>query len=66
MVEEVVLADGAHVGTQAFAGAHVELLERQPLPLGGGLDDLGIDPDEVKGDYLEVEEMDGLRERGII
>ena len=43
VVEEVVFADGAHVGADAFAGPAVELLEGDPLPLGGGLHDLGID-----------------------
>ena len=43
VVEEVVLADGAHVGADALAGLAVELLQRHPLPLGGGLHDLGVD-----------------------
>ena len=47
VVEEVVLADRAHVGEQPFAGAHAELRERHPLPLGRGLDHLGVDRMEV-------------------
>ena len=43
VVEEVVFAHGAHVGAQAFAGLHVELLQRHPLPLGRGLHHLGVD-----------------------
>ena len=43
MVEEIILADGAHVGADAFTGAALELLEGHPLPLGGGLHDLGVD-----------------------
>ena len=43
MVEEVVLADGAHVGAEAFAGLHVELLQRHPLPLGRRLHHLRVD-----------------------
>ena len=43
VVQEVVFADGAHVGAQAFAGPHVEALEGDAFPLGGGLHDLGID-----------------------
>ena len=43
VIEEVIFADGAHVGAEAFARLHVELLQRHPLPLGRGLNDLGID-----------------------
>ena len=43
VIEEVVLADGAHVGADAFAELAVELLQGDPFPLGGGLDDLRID-----------------------
>ena len=43
VVEEVVLAHGAHVGADAFAGLAVELLQRHPLPLGSGLHHLGVD-----------------------
>ena len=42
MIEEVVFADSAHVGAEAFAGAAVELLEGDALPLGGGLNNLGL------------------------
>ena len=43
VIEEVVLADGAHVGAQALARLHAELLQRHALPLGGRLDHLGVD-----------------------
>ena len=43
VVEEVVLADGPHVGQEALADPVAELLERRALPLGGGLHDLGVD-----------------------
>ncbi len=43
VVEEVVLAHGAHVGAEALAELHAELLQRHPLPLGRGLHHLGID-----------------------
>ena len=43
VVQEVVFADGAHVGAEAFAGLHAEALEGHAFPLGGGLHDLGID-----------------------
>ncbi len=43
MVEEVVLAHGAHVGDQALARLHAELLQGDPLPLGRRLHDLGVD-----------------------
>ena len=43
VVEEVVLADRPHVRAQAFAGAHSELPEGHPLPLGRGLDHLGLE-----------------------
>src|SRR5208337_422612 len=43
VVEEVILAYGAHVGADAFAGLAVELPKGQPLPLGCGLYDLGVD-----------------------
>jgi hypothetical protein len=43
VVEEVIFADGAHVGADAFSGAAVELLECHPLPLGRGLHDLRVD-----------------------
>src|SRR4029077_21093939 len=42
VIEEVVVADSAHVGAEAFAGAAVELLEGDALPLGGGLNNLGV------------------------
>ena len=43
VIEEVVLAHGAHVGAEALAGLHVELLQRDAFPLRRGLHDLGID-----------------------
>ena len=43
VVEEVVLAHGTHVGAQTLAGIHAELLERDPLPFGGRLDNLRVD-----------------------
>ena len=43
VVEEVVLAHGAHVGADALAGLAAELLQRDPLPFGRGLHDLRID-----------------------
>jgi hypothetical protein len=43
VIEEVVFADGAHVGADAFAGAAaVELLKGNALPLGCGLNDLRV------------------------
>ena len=47
VIEEVVLADCAHVGAEALAGAHLELAERQSLPLRRGLHDLGVNGVEV-------------------
>ena len=43
MVKKVILAHGAHIGANAFAGTAIELLQSHPLPFGGGLYDLGID-----------------------
>src|SRR5450755_243970 len=43
VVEKVIFAHGAHVGAQAFAGLHAELLERHSLPLGGSLHHLRVD-----------------------
>ena len=43
MIEEVVLAHRAHVGDDALADLAVELLERQPLPFGRRLHDLGAE-----------------------
>ena len=43
VIEEIVLAHGPHVGADSLAGLHVELLQRHALPLGRGLDDLGVD-----------------------
>ncbi|MBA7633516.1 hypothetical protein ES703_41084 [subsurface metagenome] len=43
VVEEVVLAHGAHIGEQSLADVHSELLEGESLPLCSGLNDLGID-----------------------
>lgn len=42
VIDEVVFPDGAHVGADAFAGAAIELLEGDALPLGGSLNDLGV------------------------
>jgi hypothetical protein len=44
VVEEVVLADGAHVGADPLAGPAPELGEGGALPLGRRLDDLGVEP----------------------
>ena len=43
MIEEVVLAYGAHVGDEALARLHAELAQRHPLPLRRRLHDLGVD-----------------------
>jgi hypothetical protein len=43
VVEEVVLAHGAHVGAQLFTHLAVKLLQSDPFPLGGSLDDLRVD-----------------------
>lgn len=43
VIEEVVLADGAHVGAETFAETHAEIAKSGSLPLGGGLNDLSID-----------------------
>ena len=43
VVEEVVLAHGAHVRHEALAGLHSELRERDAFPLRGRLDDLRLD-----------------------
>ena len=43
VIEEVVFADGPHIGAEPFARLQVELLQRHPLPLGRGLDHLGVD-----------------------
>ena len=42
MIEEVVLAHGAHVGAQTVACVHVELFQRHSLPLRGRLNDLRV------------------------
>ena len=47
VVEEVVLADGAHVGQEPLARPHAELGEREPLPLRRRLHDLGVDRVQV-------------------
>jgi hypothetical protein len=43
VVEEVVLAHGAHVGVDAFADLAAELLQRPALPLRRRLDHLRLD-----------------------
>ena len=43
VVEEVVLADGPHVGAQALAEAHAELVQGDALPLGRRLHDLRVE-----------------------
>src|ERR1039458_9676098 len=43
VVEEIILADGAHIGAEAFALLHAEALEGDAFPLGGGLNHLGVD-----------------------
>src|ERR1039458_9076228 len=43
VVEEIVLADGAHIGAEAFALLHAEALEGDAFPLGGGLNHLGVE-----------------------
>ncbi len=43
VIEEVIFAHGAHVGAKAFARLHAKLLQRHPLPLGGGLHYLRVD-----------------------
>ena len=47
MVEEIIFADGAHVGADAFADTAVELFQGNAFPLGGRLHDLGIDGMQV-------------------
>jgi hypothetical protein len=42
VVQEIVSANGAHSGAQAFSDPHGKLFQRGPLPLGGRLDDLTI------------------------
>ena len=44
MVEEVVLADRAHVGVDAFADVAAVLLQGEPLPLRRRLHDLCVHP----------------------
>ena len=43
VIEEVILAHGAHVGADALALFAFELLQRPALPLGRGLDNLSFD-----------------------
>lgn len=43
MVEEVVFANRAHIGADAFAGAAVELFQGDASPPGGCLHHLGVD-----------------------
>ena len=43
MVEEVVLAHGAHVGADTLPDLALELPQGHPLPLGRRLHDLGVD-----------------------
>ncbi len=47
MVEKVVLPDRAHVGEKPLTGLKVELLQRHPLPLRRGLNDLSFDRVEI-------------------
>jgi len=59
VVEEVVLPHRAHVGADTLPHVAVELLERHPLPLGGGLHHLAfhalVEPEATR-------EVDGRRE----
>ena len=57
MIEEVILAHGAHVGADAFADFAVELPEGDAFPLGGGLHDLGVDGMQVA--IVRNVELDG-------
>ena len=43
MIEEIVLAHGAHVGADTLANFAIELLEGDAFPLGCGLHHLRID-----------------------
>jgi len=43
VVEEVVLADCAHICQQTFADIHTELFQGHSFPFCGGLDELGAD-----------------------
>jgi hypothetical protein len=47
MVEEVVLANGAHVGEEPFAWREAELAQREALPLRRRLHDLRVDGVQV-------------------
>ena len=47
VIQEIVLADGAHVGADALANSAIELLESDPLPLGCGLHHLRVDGMQV-------------------
>src|SRR5581483_10974638 len=57
VIEEVVFADGAHVGADALANLAVELLQRDAFPLGGSLHYLGIDG--VLATIIRDVELDG-------
>jgi hypothetical protein len=43
VIEEVVLADSAHIGADTFPDFAIELLQRNSLPLGRGLNNLRVD-----------------------
>jgi hypothetical protein len=43
VIKEVIFANGAHVGADALTGLAVKFLQREPLPLGRGLNHLRID-----------------------
>ena len=43
MIEEVVLANGTHVGEKTLADLESVLLKREPFPFSNGLHDLGVD-----------------------
>jgi hypothetical protein len=47
VIEEIVFADGAHVGADAFADSAIELLEGDAFPLGRRLHDLRVDGMQV-------------------
>ena len=47
VIQEIVLAHGAHVGADALANFAIELLERDAFPLGRGLHHLRVDGMQV-------------------